>query len=153
MRTALLVCALTGAMFAASNAQAATATGNLSVTANVAAACAVTASTAVAFGPYDPLAPGALNGQGTVTVRCTKGSSYDLALGTGSNSVTPLQCVTPARRMTNGTDFLPYQLYQTSARTTIWGSGAKRCGSTRTFQGMGRTELTMLFRPMAPSDA
>ena len=136
MRTALLVCALTGAMFASSAHAATTVNGNLSVTANVAAACAVTASTAVAFGPYDPLATGATNGPGTVTVRCTKGTSADIGLNPGANA-TSTSCTALTRRMTNGTDFLPYALYSDSGRATVWG-----CDTTNDVTRVSTSSLT-----------
>ncbi|KGQ19332.1 Spore coat protein U [Lysobacter dokdonensis DS-58] len=111
---------MTGVLFA-SSAQAATApAASLPVTANVAATCVVTSTTAVAFGAYDPLAATPLNGAGTISVRCTKGTSADIALGVGANASTA-SCTTLTRRMTNGTDFLGYGLYSDTGRSTVWG--------------------------------
>ena len=88
---------------------------NVSVTANVASNCVMTAGS-VAFGAYDPLVTHAatnLDQDGSVSVACVKGTSANIGLGNGSN-------FSGSRRMTNGTDFLNYQLYTTGGRTTIW---------------------------------
>jgi spore coat protein U-like protein len=104
----------------AAPAMAQTATANLSVTATVAKNCSIT-TTAVAFGSYDPIVANAatpLDGTGTVVVTCTKGAGTRIDLGLGSNASGT------TRRMTGGTDFLTYELYQNTTRTTVWGSGA-----------------------------
>ena len=104
----------------AAPALAQTATANLAVSATVAKNCSIT-TTAVAFGSYDPVVANAttnLDGTGTVVVACTKGAGTRIDLGLGSNA----QGTT--RRMSGGTDFLTYELYQNTGRTTVWGSGA-----------------------------
>lgn len=99
-------------------ALAATATGNLSVTATVAAACSV-ATTAVAFGTYDPTAGSAdIDGVGEVEVTCTNGTTYIIELGQGLY-------YSSGRRMQSSTEtyeYLGYALFQNEARTTAWGS-------------------------------
>src|SRR5438270_6999931 len=83
-RTVLFLIALTVVsvpVFAASS------TANLSVTASVAANCTITTAP-VAFGAYDPVGANAaadLNGAGTVTVACTKGTAATVDLGQGAN--------------------------------------------------------------------
>ena len=97
-----------------------TATANLGVSATVASNCTIS-TTPVAFGPYDPIVTNATNpldGTGTVVVTCTKGAGTRIDLGLGSNATGS------TRRMTGGGDFLTYELYTTTARTTVWGSGA-----------------------------
>jgi len=117
-RVALIFGGLVLGMAAPALAQ--TATANLSVSATVAKNCSIT-TTAVAFGSYDPIVTNAvapLDGTGTVVVTCTKGAGtrIDLGLGVNASGAT--------RRMTGGTDFLTYELYQNTTRTTVWGSGA-----------------------------
>jgi spore coat protein U-like protein len=78
----------------------------------------------VAFSPYDPTATGANNtGQGTVTIKCTPGTSPTVALGLGNNITTGNQ-----RNMkhtaTGGTNLLKYGLFQDTTRATPWGDGA-----------------------------
>jgi len=104
----------------AAPAFAQTATANLGISASVAKNCTIS-TTAVAFGAYDPIVTNAVNpldGTGTVVVTCTKGAGtrIDLDLGTNASGTT--------RRMSGGGDFLTYELYTTTARTTVWGSGA-----------------------------
>ena len=104
----------------AAPALAQTATANLSVSATVAKNCIIT-TTAVAFGSYDPIVANAaspLDGTGTVVVTCTKGAGTRIDLGLGGNASGSV------RRMLGGTDFLTYELYSDSGRTTVWGSGA-----------------------------
>jgi len=94
---------------------AATATANLTVTATVIASCTVTAGT-VAFGSYDPTASVNVDQSGTFTVACTRGTPATVGLGTGVN---PSGAI---RRMTNGVDFLAYELYKETGRTNVWGN-------------------------------
>jgi spore coat protein U-like protein len=117
-RVALIFGGLVLGMAAPALAQ--TATANLSVSATVAKNCSIT-TTAVAFGSYDPIVTNAvapLDGTGTVVVTCTKGAGTRIDLGLGANASGA------TRRMTGGTDFLTYELYQNATRTTVWGSGA-----------------------------
>jgi len=88
---------------------------NVAVTANVASNCVMTAGS-VAFGAYDPLVTHAaanLDQTGSVSVACVKGTVANVGLGAGSN-------FSGSRRMSNGTDFLAYELYTTAGRTTVW---------------------------------
>jgi len=112
---------------AASSTDAATQTSNLSVTASVAANCAISTAP-VAFGAYDPVsanASTALNGTGTVNVTCTSGASTTVTLGQGANPAGGSTAAAPARRLNDGgTNYLTYSLYQDSGRTTAWGDTA-----------------------------
>jgi spore coat protein U-like protein len=117
-RVALIVGGLALGMAAPAFAQ--TATANLGVSATVAKNCSIT-TTAVAFGAYDPVVANAVaprDGTGSVVVTCTKGAGTRIDLGLGANAAGTV------RRMTGGGDFLTYELYTTTARTTVWGSGA-----------------------------
>src|SRR2546423_10281587 len=84
---------------------------NLTVTASVTANCTISTS-AVAFGAYDPVvanAATALNGSGSVSVACTKGSAPSITMDLGANASGS------QRKMLvtgGGTDTLDYQLYQ-----------------------------------------
>lgn len=100
-------------------ALAATATDNLSVTATVGDNCTISTAP-VAFGAYDPIVTNAstpLDGTGTVTITCTQGATTSIELGLGSNAN-----VSQRRMKDAGTNYLNYELYQETARTTIWGT-------------------------------
>jgi len=121
MAGAAAAVALVFAAFSAP-ASAATATANLSVSATVTNNCTISTA-ALAFGSYDPVVANAstnLDGTGTVSVACTKGTSATVGLGLGSNASGS------TRRMSDGGgNFLTYELYQDSGHVTIWGnSGA-----------------------------
>jgi spore coat protein U-like protein len=115
------------------SAQTASST-SLTVSATVTKNCTITTAP-VAFGNYDSVAANAtapLDGLGTVTVTCTKGSPAKVGLNDGSNA----QGAT--RRMSQGAaDFLTYELYKDTARATRWGN----------------TTETALDIPAAPSQA
>ena len=113
------------ALGAATGTEAGTATSNLSVTASVAANCAISTS-AVAFGPYDPVvanAATALPGTGTVSVTCTTGSGATITLGQGAHAGGGSTDAAPARRLNDGgTHFLTYELFSDAGLTTVWGN-------------------------------
>src|SRR5437867_12088378 len=69
---ALLLCGTCGLALAGSS------TRSLNITATVAQTCSVSATSTLAFGAYDPVvanASSALAGTGSVSIKCTKGSS------------------------------------------------------------------------------
>jgi spore coat protein U-like protein len=102
-------------------APAATATANLSVTATVSPSCIVS-TVPVAFGAYDPSATLATDTSGSVSVTCTVGTAYSIALDAGENPATPGNAAT-RRMLANGSSHLGYVLYLDAAHATIWGDG------------------------------
>jgi spore coat protein U-like protein len=142
MAAAVSGMALVAASFG-DTASAATATANLGVSATVTNNCTISTA-ALAFGSYDPVVAHAstnLDGTGTVTVACTKGATSTIGLGLGSNASGS------TRRMSDGgTNFLTYELYQDSGRTTVWGNagaglynpGAAPSKTARNFTVYGR---------------
>ena len=100
------------------------------------AGCSI-ATTAVAFGTYDPQVATALDGVGSVTTVCDSASTNNVSVainGGGSNNVN-------ARRMTSGASTLGYQLYSNSARSTVWGTG----GSALSYTGRNRTVTRTIY--------
>lgn len=82
-----------------------------------------TSATTLAFGNYRATTSTATTANGTVTVSCLSAStgnlpSFTVALskGTTATSFSP-------RQMASGTARLNYNIYRTSAYTTIWGDG------------------------------
>ncbi|MFN2446741.1 MAG: spore coat U domain-containing protein [Vicinamibacterales bacterium] len=136
----LLVMIVLLVLATARQAGAATATANLSVTASVIQACVVTGGT-LAFGSYDPTAGANVDQTGTFQVACTKGSTgVTIGLGLGANASGA------QRRMTNGTDFLNYELYKEAARTNIWGNAGTALVSYAPVTTSGQTTFTAFGR-------
>jgi len=102
------------------SAVAATASGVMTVSATVASTCVVGTST-LGFGSVSSSAiqAGNVDATGTVTVNCTTGSSYTIALGVGGGSGATLA----SRKMTTGANLLNYSIYTSAARATVWGDG------------------------------
>lgn len=125
----------------AGSADAATTTANLSVTATVSASCSVTTS-AVAFGAYTASSGSANDASGAVTVTCTSGTTYSVALDAGAYPSTAGDAST--RRMSDGSShYLSYSLYLDSGRTTLWGDGANGTSvnpASGTFTGDGSAQ-------------
>ena len=91
------------------------------VRAQVAGSCLMPASFDLNFGAYDPIQThfaADLDGSTGWTIRCTKNLPVTVSFNDGVNSTGAL-----VRRMTNGTDFLGYQLYKNVGRTLVWGTG------------------------------
>lgn len=102
-------------------AQQGSSTANMQVSANVIRKCTIQALP-LDFGSYDPVQSNAtapLDGQSTLIVACTKGTSVNIGLDNGTNA----QGAT--RRMTaGGTNLLTYELYKDGGRSQRWGDSA-----------------------------
>ena len=129
MRRYVLFGVIVGVACAPLALSAADATASLSVSASVSNNCTVSTA-ALTFAAYDPVVANAtanLDGTGRVTVACTKGAAPSIALGTGSSASGG------TRRLSDGTgNFLTYDLYQDSGRSTPWaasGSGILTAGA------------------------
>jgi spore coat protein U-like protein len=110
---AILAMALLGSALISGSAMAQSATATFQVQANVPDLCNISA-TNMDFGVYDPLsATDDDDGQSTVTINCTPGTSYDVALNDG---------LLGTRQLDNGTDLLTYELYQDATRLADWGN-------------------------------
>ena len=114
MRKSLLVLAALSLMAPAAFAGSA-GSGNPAnnVSATVVANCTVS-TFALAFGNYDPLSGTDLDAQTTVNVYCTKGATGTVSLDLGVNASGA------TRRMTDGTNFMNYEVYKNAGRTVIW---------------------------------
>jgi spore coat protein U-like protein len=107
---------LAAGMIAATTGAFATAvTTSFQVTANVAKQCSVTAAD-LAFGTVNPLGAN-VDQTTTITVKCTKNSTYTVGLDAGVTSGATIG----QRKMVNvAGDFMLYNLYKDSGRTTVW---------------------------------
>jgi len=95
-----------------------TASGTVTVGGTVVARCTVTTLT-FAFGSYDVLSGSAVpQSFPAIGVSCTRGATgVTIALDNGLNST---HAVGTTRAMNSGTNYLSYELYTSSAMTTVW---------------------------------
>ena len=113
----------------AAPALAGQATASFSVSATVQSSCAVSAGN-LAFGNYSAATASPNDVTSTISVTCTGGLPYTVALDGGTTTAT-----VNARAMTDGNSHnLTYALYTTSGRSTIFGDGTS---STQTLGGTG----------------
>lgn len=155
MRLSLLALAagtlLAGNAFAGPSPQS----GSFNVTATVGNSCIVTSTSDIAFGAYDPADANfstALDGSGSVSVRCTRGTVANVALNQGLNP-NGGSCAAPARQMSDGgTERLAYDIYQNAARTTAWGCDTANDQSFTSTASNVATTLTTYGRIPAGQD-
>lgn len=107
-----VACLLAGAPIAV---QAGTSTATLSVSIVITASCTINPATLVfASTAGTSLIATAVNGSSTVSVTCTSGSPYSIAMDNGANASGG------QRRMASGANFLNYNLYVDAAHTLSW---------------------------------
>ena len=88
----------------------------------------------LAFGTYNPASAVALTGNSTISVFCTNGTTYTVALNVGTGGGT-----FATRKMANGANLMNFNLYTTAGLTAIWGDGT---ATTSTVPGTGLGVLT-----------
>jgi spore coat protein U-like protein len=150
----LLGCGLGLALGVASPALAATATSNFTVQASVAAGCMISTTT-LNFGAYDPVVANATtprDANGSVTVRCTKGSVSTIGISQGANSASGSSALVPLRQMASGAERLRYDLYRTSVGTDVWGDIGTTNVKTYTATNNGNQTFTIFGRIPADQD-
>jgi spore coat protein U-like protein len=107
-------------------AAAGTTTSSITVSATVANNCAISTTTQLVFGAYDPIVANlssplnATANPAVLTMACTSGDNVVLALSVGANG-TGAGTGTITRAMKNGLNSLSYALYQDSGLNTAWG--------------------------------
>jgi spore coat protein U-like protein len=125
-RTAVAL-AVAGALAGTSVAvQAATATGTLPVTAQVAPVCEIVSTAAVAFGTLNPTIDN--DTTGTINWQCTVGTSAEITLDGGINGTRLMD--------DGGANTLAYELYTDVAGGTVW---LNTVGGGVTVAGIGYT--------------
>lgn len=123
-------------------AQAQQTTANFQVSLAVEAACTVTANP-LDFGSAGIIAAD-IAGQTTLTVACTSNTPIQVGLSGGA-SATP----NTARHLTNGTNTVNYQLYQTdpsAGAATVWGNTQGTNTQSVTTDAAGESQLTVYGR-------
>lgn len=106
----------------AQSAMAGTSNGTFQVTATVASACTVSATTLNFGSAIDPtVAALPIDATSTMTVLCTATTPYSIALNAGVNAGGASNFA--ARTLKNGAKTLGYQLYLDALHVTVWGDG------------------------------
>ncbi len=129
-KSAAVACSL---LLVSAFAYGGTTSQNMSVTASVSNNCTLSTPT-FAFGSYDPIGTNAstpLDATADLTVTCTQGASTTITMDQGSNADTGSTAASPLRRLKTGSEYLSYNLYTDSGRTTVWNgtTGASYTGT------------------------
>jgi len=100
------------------HANAGSTSTTMAVSASVPSNCNFTGGAiSLGFGSYDPVGANAssdLNSTTSLGIRCTKGTSALLSMNNGTNANGE------QRRMSDGSNFLNYQVYTSASYSTIW---------------------------------
>jgi spore coat protein U-like protein len=139
MQRALLAA---GLIAATTSAFALTATTTFQVQATVNKQCTVAAAN-LTFPAVDPLST-QTDGSTTVTVNCTKNTSYTVGLTAGATAGATI----PQRLMASGADLMNYNLYTDAARASVWGNSAGSWVSG-TGAGMGTPQALTVYGRVA----
>lgn len=151
-RINLSIAILGGSVMLASTASAQTVTGTIDATITLTAACEVngaTGTTGVDFGALDFGSNTTLfseatsqvngNGSGAVSVQCTPGNDATLTFGAGQHDGS---ATGGTRAMSDGTQFVPYDIYSDAGYATALTSGETMSitadGTVQTVQVYGK---------------
>ena len=139
---ALAGCVVTVALAPSANAQSTT--GTMTVSTTVASSCAVSNVSNVSFGTFAGQSVPQTDTTGSFDVTCTTGTAYSIALDRGVN------VSGTTRRMKAGTsNYLSYELYSDSGRTSIWSTAIS--GFTGTNSAQSRQVYARLSSQSAPA--
>jgi len=147
LKTAFLAAAIVAAGLAVQpfqTAQAATTTisANMNVKIQIQNACQITtAPSDLDFGTAGPLTAN-VDSSTTFGVTCTDAAAYNIGMGPGQNASGG------SNRMTDGTNFVSYALYQDAAYTTPWGNTVGSDTEART--GTGNAETVTVYGRVGP---
>jgi spore coat protein U-like protein len=135
------------AAVASTPALAATATNTMPVSVNVINSCTV-AATPMSFGAPAAIGGSNIDSTSTISLVCTNGATYDVALDMGLN------VASGQRYMSNGASTpvtIPYGIYTDAARSAAWGSTT----GTNTVAGSAGTSgaVTLTAYGRIPSSA
>lgn len=133
MHARILAAAL--AALATGAASAATDTTTFNVKIVITSSCDIhtVAATNVDFGTQ-PSTVTNIDNQGALSLNCTPGTAYTVALDNGQNGAD-----VNSRKMANGANLVPYQLYRAAARGAgdVWGSTTGAGGNVLAGSGTG----------------
>jgi spore coat protein U-like protein len=130
------------------------ATTTIAVSATVLKVCVVSVGS-LAFGNYLANSGSPTDSSANITVTCTTGTTYTVALDAGLGS----GATTSSRKMTFSSHTIDYGLYQDSSRSTNWGNNVGTdteagtgSGSAQTLTVYGRIPIAQYLNPGAYTD-
>ena len=146
---ALSLLLITGMGAMAPQASAASASANFQVTITITNACDAASLTVgdVNFGSHSFLDSN-ITASSNLSVKCTNGAPYQIALSAGANPSTPGD--TTSRRMTDGTNFVPYNLYSDAAYSASWGNSSTTGQVSQT--GTGAVQTFPIYGKATPGN-
>lgn len=143
-RLLLVPLVVLGAM---STTLAATDTTTFTVSITIDESCSLNAAapTDIDFGTFTRSASTAnIDAAGNLVVNCSAGTPYNIGLDGGINSTgTASSPAAGQRRMANSGNYVPYDLYQDSARSVFWGNTVG--SNTLTGTGTGANQNTPVY--------
>jgi outer membrane usher protein len=135
MSARILAAALAALIAGAASAATDTTTFNVKIVITSSCDIHTVAATDVDFGSQPSTATNVDN-QGALNLSCTPGTAYTVALDNGQNGTD-----VNSRKMANGANLVPYQLYRAAARGAgdVWGSTTGAGGNVLAGSGTGST--------------
>ena len=131
-----------GLIAASTGALATVTTATFQVQASVDKQCTISAAN-LTFPAVDPLNT-QTDGTTTVTVNCTKNTTYTVGLSSGTTTGATIA----QRLMASGTDLMNYNLYSDAGRASVWGNAAGSWVSG-TGAGMGTPQALTVYGRVA----
>jgi len=119
---------------------------NMTVSANVVAACQLTSVPTIAFGTLNPTANN--DAQGNISWVCTNGFSSEIRLDGGNTSN-----INGRRMSDGGTGTLAYQLYTDATRTLVFGDGTTQNDVPVTGIGYATPQTVTVYGRVLQADA
>jgi len=146
--SALCAALLTGALVLPATSMAQTTlTGTMTVRISIAGSCTSTAddlNSLMDFFAQPTNIPAAVDSTSTaMTVNCTNGMPYQIGFGAGENHDNS------TRRMKSGSDYVSYELYKESARTTVLGE-TWNTANTIAATGTGAVQQHVVYGRVPP---
>lgn len=118
-----LACALSLAMTGGAHAAEDTATFKVQIVIQESCTISATAPTDIDFLSHTRSTGAPVTATGTLTVNCSAGTPYSIGLSGGAHSMA--DATTPSagdRRMSSGSDFVPYDLFRDGSFSNFWGN-------------------------------
>ena len=122
MRKIVMVAAAAAMTTAAPAYAQSTDSADMEVTATIEDSCTITAGS-MAFGLVDLTTGTDHDTSATITLSCTNGAGYSVAMGNGNNYASG------SHNLSDGTDVIPYDIYSDSARVSVWEGATEVTGT------------------------